>query len=218
MSTYKCVFLDWAFTLSNSLFWEHLNNPEHEYFQAFQTIQHTLFTGKNISQLIPDWMRGKLTSEDIVAALCQQNTALDPQMLLAELELSCRQMQFVSPQVPTYVARLQARGIKVVIATDNMDTFTRWTVPALQLRSLFDDVLNSYDLQGLKADIDSTGRSVFFDAYLQDQQLRYGESVLIDDGDEEFGQVIRSFGIDYRHIQPRVGLVSELQKLLAALG
>ncbi|GCE22648.1 hypothetical protein [Dictyobacter kobayashii] len=188
MSTYKCVFLDWAFTLSNSLFWEHLNDPEHTHFRAFQIIQKALFGKQGMHELMLDWMRGKLTSEDVVAAVCQQHVDLDPEMLLAELELSCSRMQFVSPQVPTYVSRLRARGIKVVVATDNMDTFTRWTTPALQLHTLFDDVLNSYDLQGLKADVDASGHSVFFDAYLQKQQIAYGESVLIDDGDENLAR------------------------------
>ncbi|GLV55093.1 hypothetical protein KDH_19400 [Dictyobacter sp. S3.2.2.5] len=215
MNSYKCVFLDWALTLSNSLFWEHFNDPEHAHFQTFQMIQRTLFQDPAFSQMLLDWMRGRFTSEDVIAALCQHDAALDPRMMLDELALSCSKMQFVSPQIPTYVAQLQARGIKVVIATDNMDTFTRWTVPALQLRTLFDDVLNSYDLQALKEDINESGRSAFFGTYLKSQGLEPGQSVLIDDSGEDCGRRIRSFGIDYRRIEPRVGLVPELQKLLA---
>lgn len=217
MSTYKCVFLDWAFTLSNTLFWNHFNDPEHLHYPTLQIIQATLF-GKNASfKGINDWMRGKLSSEDVIAVICQQNPTIDPQFLLQELALSCSQMQFVSPQVPVYVRQLQAMGIQVVVATDNMDTFTRWTVPGLKLETIFDAVLNSYDLKALKKDRDSNGESAFFGNYLRTHQIKRGESVLIDDGDEQYGQVIHSFGIDYRQIELRVGLIPELQKLLATL-
>ncbi|GCE30555.1 hypothetical protein KDA_60390 [Dictyobacter alpinus] len=215
MAPYKCVFLDWAFTLSNSLFWNHLDDPENPHYPTFQAIQATLF-GKNSSfSQMTDWMRGELSSEDVIAFICQQNPTFDPQLLLQELALSCSQMQFVSAEIPAYVHQLQTMGIKVVVATDNMDTFSRWTVPALKLQNIFDDVLNSYKLKGLKMDKTADGKSVFFGDYLQTHQIGYGESVLIDDGDEQYGQIISSFGIDYRQIEPRVGLVPELQKLLS---
>ncbi|GER91022.1 hypothetical protein KDW_51840 [Dictyobacter vulcani] len=217
MSVYKCVFLDWAFTLSNSLFWNHFNDPKHLHYPTLQIIQAILF-GKNASfKGTSDWMRGKLSSEEVVAYICQQNPTFDPQFLLQELALSCSQMQFVSPLVPMYVRQLQAMGIRVAVATDNMDTFSRWTVPGMRLTTIFDDVLNSYDLKALKMDRDANGESAFFGNYLRTHQIQPGESVLIDDGNEEYGQIIRSFGIEYRQIEPRTGLVPELQKLLVAL-
>jgi hypothetical protein len=216
MSTYKCIFLDWFYTLSNSIFWEHLNDPAHPHYQLFRTMQSALFGPTHSSARIDAWMRGELTSEEVIAPICQE-CGLDPQAVLHELRISCQQMKFVSEEVPHYMSHIRAKGIKVVIATDNMDTFSRWTVPAMRLPELFDGILNSYDLRGLKYDVDAQGRSIFFGDYLQANGIEAGESLLIDDGDEQFGAAIRQFGIDYRHIEPGVGLIAELQTMVASL-
>lgn len=169
-----------------------------------------------VSTILEPWMRGELTSEDIVHILCQEQK-LDPGIVLHELMVSCQRMQFVSQEVPHYVSNLRAKGIQVVIATDNMDTFQRWTVPSLQLDTLFDAILCSSDLRSLKADRHHDGSSLFFAEHLRKHHVEHGESLLLDDGDEAFGQVIRRFGIHYQQIAPGVGLVPALQTLLGAL-
>ncbi len=72
---------------------------------------------------------------------------------------------------------------KCVIATDNMDTFTRFTVPALRLSEHFDGILNSFERGVLKQDIDEQNpdRIPFFDEYLREYNLQCEDVVLTDD-------------------------------------
>ena len=82
---------------------------------------------------------------------------------------------------------------------------------------MFDAILSSYELRALKEDKDQAGQSLFFSNYLQEHSIGPGESLLLDDGDDTFGNIIRQFGIDYQHIEPGRGLVPALQTLIASL-
>lgn len=73
-----------------------------------------------------------------------------------------------------------------MIATDNMDTFERFTIPAMKLNELFDDFLISHSLKVLKEDIQENSIS-FFDEYLNKNKLTYQETVLLDDCIEKTG-------------------------------
>lgn len=214
MKRLKCLFLDWHNTLSTSLFWDHLNNPSHH---MLESITSFLFKDPiRFSTVLEPWMRGERTSEEIIHLLCQE-TAFDPSIVFYELMVSCQQMQFVSQDIPHYISSIRAKGIKVVIATDNMDTFLRWTVPRLHLYHLFDDILCSSDVKGLKSDIKPDETSTFFAQFLQKHHIGRGESLLLDDGNEEFGNVIRRFGIEYQQVSPGVGLVPALQTFLSSM-
>jgi len=67
-----------------------------------------------------------------------------------------------------------------VIATDNMDTFERFTVPSMRLKDIFDDFLISHSLRVLKGDVQENSIP-FFDGYLNKNNLIYMETVLLDD-------------------------------------
>ena len=216
MQKYKCLFVDWHLTLSTSIFWEHLSNPEHPQHTLFDYMQKMLFQPSAPGKWLFPWLRGHLTSEEVIADICQ-GTDFDAGFVLQELIVSCQRMSLVAETIPASIARLRAKGMRVVIATDNVDTFHRWTAPSLGLYDIFDGILNSHQLQALKEDRDQAGQSLFFSNYLQAQQIGPGESLLLDDGEEHFGNIIRQFGIDYQHIEPGRGLVPALQTLLASV-
>ncbi len=210
--SYKCVFVDWYKTLSMSVFWEQFKDDHHPYNQLYKPISTFLFVESQ--DLIHHWMRGHLECEKVVERLCRE-LRLDSEIILRELILSCQHMQLVSENTLNLVTVLRSKGIKVVISTDNMDTFHRWTVPSLRLDSYFDHILSSFELQALKADTDDQGRNLFFTSYLKSNAIGPGESVLLDDGDETFGQVIRQAGIDYQRLKPG-NIDSGLQTILAS--
>jgi FMN phosphatase YigB (HAD superfamily) len=216
MLRYKYLFVDWHLTLSTSIFWEHLSNPAHPHYPLFDYMQSMLFHPSTPGRWLLPWMRGQLTSEEVVADVCQ-GTDFDAAVVLEELIVSCQRMALVDETIPASIAHLRTKGLRVVIATDNMDTFHRWTAPSLRLYDMFDDILSSYELQALKEDKDQAGQSLFFSNYLQAQHIGPGESLLLDDGDENFGKIIRQFGIDFQHIEPGRGLVPALQTILASL-
>lgn len=124
-------------------------------------------------------MQGKLTSEDICKAIAE-NTGIEEKIIFEELAESAKNMTFVSEEIPDLINAIRAKGIKVVIATDNMDTFNRITVKSMGLKNLFDDILNTYELKAMKGDFEN-GKSLFFDDFIKRNNLSYFETVLLDD-------------------------------------
>lgn len=216
MKPYKCLFIDWHQTLSVSVFWEHLRDQEHPQHHLFTFMQSALFTPSGVQMWLRPWMRGAFTCEEVIVGICR-GTEIDPVFALHALRSSCQQMRLVSEAIPHCIRDLQAKGLRVVIATDNMDTFHRWTVPSLHVDALFDDILSSWRLGALKEERGQDGQSLFFARYLLAHQIGRGESLLLDDGDEQFGTIMRQFGIDYHHIEPGKGLLPALQEIRTSL-
>ena len=154
-------------------------------------------------------------SEDVIDAISQE-LRLDYELLFQEFVIGCKSMKLVSEEIISLISKLRAKGIKAVIATNNTDSFSRWTVPSLKLHEVFDEILNSADLKGLKWDVDEKGQSLFFADFLQTQGIHPGESALLDDNNSEMARErTQSFGIEYRRVEPQVGLVPELRRIIA---
>jgi beta-phosphoglucomutase-like phosphatase (HAD superfamily) len=124
-------------------------------------------------------MLGAVAAED-VCTLAAGSLGLAAADLLADLEHGCRRMEFGDPASADALRAIRAQGTKVVLATDNMDAFYRWTVPALHLRGIFDAILDSASLGTLKGDL-IHGQSPFFGPWLSDQGIAPSEAVLVDD-------------------------------------
>lgn len=201
----RVVFLDWAGTMSHSLFWSrwHEADPARR-----QRVQRDLFGDE---ALVHDWMRGRLSAEDVVAVVCRGD---DPALWLTELERSCREMALADDRLRLLVPALRSTGVRVVIATDNMDTFARWTVPALGLVQLVDDVLDSWRLGCLKDDRDRAGRSPFFHPWLEREKIDPADAVLFDDG----GHDALELHISWVPVTPERPLAAGLARLLTQLG
>jgi hypothetical protein len=162
----KVIFIDWNQTLSASHFWRSLPNVETVMFLANR-------------HLLDPWMRGDCTAEEICQVLAGQ-TGISQEVIFSKLKESCETMEFVDDEVPGLIERIKAKGIKVVLATDNMDCFSRFTVPALRLDRLFDGLLISCDLKILKNEIRDK-EIIFFTDYFRQNDLCYAEAVLLDD-------------------------------------
>lgn len=206
---YKTVFFDWNKTLSNSLFWEQLNHPEHERHAWNDNISTYLF--KENKYLISEWMKGLIDSEGIVEKIsaCHRYPA---DTLLEDLAESCRNMKLVSDEVLPLIQKLRRNGTKCVIATDNMDTFMRYTVPALELEKYFDDVLVSFDKGIFKFDVQD-GVVPFFDGYLEENNLSCQDVALIDDCIDKSGTYEKR-GFDILQIFSPDDFVGKLKQLV----
>lgn len=204
----KVIFIDWNKTLSNSRFWEQLEDEGHKFHSHHEKIINSLFVeNKNF---ITPWMQGKLTSEDICKAIAE-NTGIDADIIFDELVESARNMTFVSEEIPELINSLQAKGIKVVIATDNMDTFNRFTVKSMKLGKLFNDILNSYELKAMKGDFENN-KSLFFDDFIKRNNLSYSETVLLDDSTSN-SDPLTQLGMKTIQILSEKHILVELQKL-----
>jgi FMN phosphatase YigB (HAD superfamily) len=191
----KVIFIDWNKTLSASHFWRNLPDVETVMFLA------------NRHLLMP-WMRGQSTAEEICQVLSGQ-TGVSYDLIFNELKDSCANMEFVDSRLPELIAKIRSNGVKVVLATDNMDCFVRFTAPALQLNNLFDDILVSCNLKILKNDVQ--GNSIpFFEDYFKRNNLSYNEVVLLDDS-AEMGKAYRQLGLP-------VVVINNRERLLEVLG
>ena len=148
---------------------------------------------------------------DIVRQL-SESTGYPAELILADLRESCETMRLMSEAVLPLVDRLRERGVRCFIATDNMDTFTAFTVPALGLADRFDDILNSFEKGMLKQDGTDGVRIPFFDEYLSLHGLRHDEAVLIDDSG--YGEAYTRAGLETIRIASGDEVETVLRELL----
>lgn len=206
-----CICIDWYNTASSDKYFQHLFDSDKQAdLQLASTLQNTLFG--DMASYINPWMRGQYTSEEIMTTLASRSH-LPYEIVMDEFVTSCRSMLFTFPELPFYVQQLRDRGYKVAIATDNMDSFYRWTSPALGLPQLFDHILISHRLHALKGDFHLSGDSLFFGEFLAKNHLSPHQITLFDDSPDP-GDRLTAYGIKYRRISSPTDFRRQLSHLL----
>lgn len=201
----KVVFVDWHKTLCSLPLFHELQEQDEALFDKFDK---RLFDDMPITLFI-EWMRGKFTRNDMVNLLAGED--LDVDFVREKLKSSCESMYFDRDEFIPLIERIRKTGRKVVIATDNIDTFCDYTVPALHLRDYFDDIISSFDVKCLKKDV-KNGKMVFFDDYLSKNGIKYSEAVLLDDSFDTI-EACRKNGIQVKCI----GCPEDVIKTLEAI-
>lgn len=135
------VFCDFDGVLCHDRYWKSLPIDKLEKIQKF------LFEKDNT--LVIDWMRGKHTAEEINQILADQ-TDISYKKLWKIFVDDCKSMK-VSKKILNKLNKLRKSYI-VILVTSNMDSFSRFTQPALDLESYFDYISNSYNEGILKTD------------------------------------------------------------------
>jgi len=139
----KIIFIDWDRTLCWSRFWESLIKNDVRFSQE---IDNFFMLEK---ELVKDWMIGKTTSEEINKVISKR-TGLSESVLWNTFVSGCKNM-IVDPEIIDLIKKLRKKYFLVLI-TGNMDCFTRFTVPSLRLKKIFDLIINSADIGYLKDD------------------------------------------------------------------
>lgn len=208
------ILLDWSQTLSNSRFWGPWFTSDDAIVQDLaRRMADAIFARPY--ELLDRWCFGAIAAEEVVDQVAAE-LGIDPALALEGLERSCREMQFVSPEILPLVEALRAHGVRVGIATDNMDTFTRWTVPAMGLERWFDPILNSADLAAVKSGpLDAAGRHPFFGDLLD--RLEPGTCVFLVDDSATTGAVVEPLGVTFCHVTPDRDVVAWLRELATEL-
>jgi len=155
-------------------------------------------------------MLGGVSAEEVMEIVSEVFT-LDAAVLLRTLRRSCEQMRLVDPGILDTVRQLRKQGVHVAVATDNMDTFLRWTVPALGLQQHFDGIICSSERQAFKRDM-AEGRSPFFGEYFEEHDISPHRSVLLDDG--LHNAAVRQLGMEFVHITQDNPLLRALNALV----
>lgn len=208
----KVIFIDWNRTLSYSLFWEHLKDSGHVNSRHHSAIEKWLFVDNK--DIIKPWMLGTESIDNIIDKMSRA-IDVDKDLILDELIHSCNSMVLCSADIEPLVKQLRRHGVLVVIATDNMDTFRKYTVPSLRLDELFDDILISSELGKLKDEILPGDNILFFDEYLKKNELTYRDSMLLDDSPDSSGKYSK-LGFERILIDSPAKLVSTLEDMATA--
>lgn len=134
MEAKPILFIDWNGTLNDENFFRSLDA------QTYQRIQEFLF-GAN-QQMVIDWMKGKYTSEQVVAQVAH-HLGIPFEDLWDVFVDDCVTMT-LSTEIVDTLRSLKDR-YTLILATGNMDCFTRFTVPALKLNEIFDAIHSSHE-------------------------------------------------------------------------
>ena len=172
MEKNKIIFLDWDGTLCWSRFWGSLRSISSQDFALGQKIDDILFS-KNRA-LINDWMRGQKSSEELNTFLSEQ-LQTNPERLCNIFLQDCKSMEF-DDQLRKKIEQMRTCA-HVVLVTGNMDCFSRFTVPALELEKVFDKIINSSDLGYLKTE---RGGETFLTC-TREYNIQINKTFLIDD-------------------------------------
>jgi FMN phosphatase YigB (HAD superfamily) len=166
MTNKPILFFDFDRTLCFDRYWRSLPAP------AFAFVQEYIFGADRT--LLNEWMRGKYSAEEI-------NHQLAPLIGMQFDDLwqlfvhDCETM-YIDPSVLGAIHSLRTRYTTILI-TGNMDSFTRFTVPALSLDQYFDHINNSSVTGRLKTD---EGGRVFID-HAQALNVPIAQCTLLDD-------------------------------------
>lgn len=135
------LFIDFDGTLCHDKFWRSLN------ISSIEKIQKFLFVKNRF--IVNQWMRGMHSSEDI-NHLISKELNLSFEYLWDHFVNDCEKMT-ISQEILHGIEKLK-NDFYVILITDNMDSFTRFTVPALKLNFYFDLIVNSYESKKFKSD------------------------------------------------------------------
>lgn len=163
------LFIDFDGTLCFDKFWRTLP------FEKYNAVQEFLFSGEN--QFVKEWMSGNLTSEDI-NKLVSEKIAMNTAELWNIFVKECESM-VIDQDILTKINNLRNR-YTVILITDNMDCFERFTVPALKLRDFFDHVVSSYTEKASKGD----DQGELFQKIAEGLGSNMASSILIDNSEK----------------------------------
>lgn len=160
------LFIDFDGTLCRDRFWRGLDEDQYKQVQ-------TLLFGEDKTYL-QDWMKGNRTAEEVNQLLAEQVGVSFEEMW--KVFVRDAETMNVSKDVLQAIEKLRGKYTTILI-TVNMDSFSRFTVPALELNNYFDDISNSYYEGKFKSDNEG---EVFRD-YINKYSAPVEHSVLIDD-------------------------------------
>lgn len=139
------LFIDYNGVISYLNFWFSIQSADHQLHKYSGLISDFLF--KNNSDIVSDWMLGKYTSEVVNKILSDQFDISFEQLYKVFVE-DCMRMDF-DKGIYDSLCLLKDK-FTIILRTDNMDSFTRFTVPANEQFGIFDEIHNSYELREFK--------------------------------------------------------------------
>ena len=160
------LFCDFDGTICHDRYWRSL--PEEKYEKVQQLLFHT------DTSVVKDWMRGKYIAEE-VNHMVAQKIGVPYNELWRLFVHDCKTM-CVPEEILEKLSALRDH-FAVILMTVNMDSFSRFTVPALCLEKYFDHISNSYDEGKHKTD----NQGEIFTEYVARWNTAIEDCIVIDD-------------------------------------
>ena len=170
--SYQTVLFDFDGVLCKGRFYEKTLLPD--YSEIYDWNQMNIFENK---EMVRNWMRNRVNSAEI-NELIAKNTGIECNFLNELYEESIRRME-LEKEVKDLAELLKLSGKKIGIVTDNMDIFTKITIPNHRLDTLFDIIINSADYRILKKD----EKGKLFDVALAALGEKIENSLMVDDSE-----------------------------------
>lgn len=137
------LFIDFNGVISFNPFWVTIKHPKHALHKHFSKIENFIF--RDNKDMVVRWMSGKLTTEEVHDMLSKALliNPKDTQIIQDLFIEDCKNID-ISEKILSRLRKLK-KYYHVVLVTDNMDTFHRFTVPNNpQLITVFDEIHDSY--------------------------------------------------------------------------
>lgn len=167
------LFIDFNGVISYQTFWASLGNPKHKYHQYFSPIEEFIF--KENTELVKDWMLGKYSSEQIHRLIAKKVNISYEDILKIFIE-DCQNLD-ISKEILERVKNLR-QYYYCILATDNMDSFDRFTLTSNpELIESFDEINNSSAIGIFK----SKDNGQYFKDKISQRNAVTKNSILIDD-------------------------------------
>ena len=191
------LFVDFDRTICFDKYWRSLPPAQ------FEIVQQLLF-GED-KTLLNEWMRGLYTAEEINKVVAEKIDVPFEELWRLFVK-DCQTMQ-ASSEVLKKLQELRSTYI-VVLITGNMDSFTRFTVPALKLGAIFDHINNSFFDKRFKND----NEGAIFVEYAKILNVPFSGCVLLDDSAATC-KIFETLGGTAYHITPTHDVMSYLTTL-----
>lgn len=203
----KIVFIDWYKTLSSSMFFKNHRDDDIKWCNEFRKR-----TFVDNVKLMEPWIEGKIGKETIL----QNITKNKEEYAKAEelLTRSCQLMEMDSQKFLPLIQRIRQKGIKVAIATDNMDIFIDYVVPSLGLNNYFDEIISSNLVGCTKKEV-KENKMLFFHDYLKKYNCSYEDAIMFDDICETI-ELCKKYGMQGVCVKSPQDLEEALQKIAGA--
>lgn len=170
------IFIDFNGVISYKPFWFSLKNTSHPLNHLYSSIENFLFK-ENIS-LVKDWMIGKYTSEEIHRIL-EENVDI-PYKEIFEIFVNDSRRLDVSRRILKEVRKMRSIYYFILI-TDNMDSFTRFTLPHNKIiAKSFNEIYDSYSMKASKRH----NNGIFFKEKIKALDFCPSQCYLIDDSNK----------------------------------
>lgn len=204
LPTKRMLFIDFNGVISYKPFWFSLKDPGHPLFKIGNAVEDYLF--KSNREIVKDWMFGKYTSEEVHLILKENiQDEFDVEDLYEVFCEDCRNLD-ISKNILNELRKLKDHYY-LVLMTDNMDSFDRYTLPAHpELNEVFDEINNSYNVRCSKRD----NNCEIFTRYIDTYDVHKSESIFLDDSQ-------RNCDAYKEHIQGVSICVSNEEEVLSAL-